>query len=56
MSILRAVKILIYHFHTIIKVKTRMQGLEAKKYKGTLDCIVQIINKEGIPAFWKYIS
>jgi solute carrier family 25 citrate transporter 1 len=28
-------------------VKTRMQGLEAKKYKNTIDCAVQIWRKEG---------
>lgn len=28
-------------------VKTRMQGLEAKKYKNTLDCMVQIWKNEG---------
>jgi len=34
-------------------VKTRMQGEAAKKlYKGTLDCINQILQKEGILFFW----
>jgi len=34
-------------------VKTRMQGEAAKKlYKGTLDCIQQILKKEGILFFW----
>jgi len=28
-------------------VKTRMQGLEAHKYKGTFDCFIQIARKEG---------
>lgn len=28
-------------------VKTRMQGLEAKKYKSTLDCFVKIWKNEG---------
>lgn len=28
-------------------VKTRMQGLEASKYKNTVDCAVQIWKKEG---------
>lgn len=28
-------------------VKTRMQGLEASKYKNTLDCAYQIATKEG---------
>lgn len=34
-------------------VKTRMQGLEAAKYKSTMDCFVQIAKKEGLPAFYK---
>uniref|UniRef100_A0A915D4G9 Citrate transport protein n=1 Tax=Ditylenchus dipsaci TaxID=166011 RepID=A0A915D4G9_9BILA len=29
-------------------VKTRMQGLEASKYKNTIDCAVQIWKKEGV--------
>lgn len=32
-------------------VKTRMQGEDAKLYKGTVDCFKQILNKEG-PAFF----
>lgn len=31
-------------------VKTRMQGLEAKKYKNTLDCAVKIWKHEGFTA------
>ncbi|CAG9861132.1 unnamed protein product [Phyllotreta striolata] len=34
-------------------VKTRMQGLEASKYKNTLDCAVQIFKNEGPAAFYK---
>ncbi|XP_013403745.1 putative tricarboxylate transport protein, mitochondrial [Lingula anatina] len=34
-------------------VKTRMQGLEAAKYKNTLDCAVQIFKHEGPRAFYK---
>ena len=34
-------------------VKTRMQGLEASKYKNTVDCAVQIWKKEGFFAFYK---
>uniref|UniRef100_A0A915N329 Citrate transport protein n=1 Tax=Meloidogyne javanica TaxID=6303 RepID=A0A915N329_MELJA len=34
-------------------VKTRMQGLEAKKYKNTFDCAKQIWVKEGFFAFYK---
>ena len=34
-------------------VKTRMQGLEASKYKSTVDCAVQIWKNEGPAAFYK---
>lgn len=34
-------------------VKTRMQGLEAHKYKNTLDCAIQIFKHEGPRAFYK---
>src|SRR5699024_10472966 len=34
-------------------VKTRMQGLEASKYKSTLDCMRQIFRNEGFFAFYK---
>lgn len=34
-------------------VKTRMQGLEASKYKNTFDCAVQIMKNEGPKAFYK---
>ncbi|GAV03925.1 hypothetical protein RvY_14289 [Ramazzottius varieornatus] len=34
-------------------VKTRMQGLEASKYRNTLDCAYQIATKEGAAAFYK---
>lgn len=34
-------------------VKTRMQGLEASKYKGTWDCFVKIWKNEGPLAFYK---
>ncbi|XP_014672407.1 PREDICTED: tricarboxylate transport protein, mitochondrial-like isoform X4 [Priapulus caudatus] len=34
-------------------VKTRLQGLEAHKYKGTWDCLVKIMTKEGPLAFYK---
>ncbi|KAF5284191.1 hypothetical protein FQR65_LT00191 [Abscondita terminalis] len=34
-------------------VKTRMQGLEAHKYKNTLDCTVKIWKNEGPMAFYK---
>merc|ERR1719228_954006 len=34
-------------------VKTRMQSLDAKKYKGTIDCAKQIMIHEGPKAFYK---
>eukprot|EP00640_Fibrocapsa_japonica_P003063 CAMPEP_0113953094 /NCGR_PEP_ID=MMETSP1339-20121228/90794_1 /TAXON_ID=94617 /ORGANISM="Fibrocapsa japonica" /LENGTH=262 /DNA_ID=CAMNT_0000961801 /DNA_START=75 /DNA_END=863 /DNA_ORIENTATION=- /assembly_acc=CAM_ASM_000762 len=33
-------------------VKTRMQGVDAKKYKGTLDCFKTIGAKEGMSAYY----
>ncbi|KAF3706542.1 Tricarboxylate transport protein, mitochondrial Citrate transport protein [Channa argus] len=34
-------------------VKTRMQGLEAYRYKNTIDCAFQILKHEGPQAFYK---
>ncbi|XP_013099057.1 tricarboxylate transport protein, mitochondrial isoform X2 [Stomoxys calcitrans] len=34
-------------------LKTRMQGLEASKYRNTADCALQILKNEGIHAFYK---
>jgi len=34
-------------------VKTRMQGLEAHKYRSTWDCVVSIAKNEGLLAFYK---
>ncbi|CAG0919674.1 unnamed protein product [Notodromas monacha] len=34
-------------------VKTRMQGLEASKYKSSVDCALQIWRHEGAAAFYK---
>lgn len=34
-------------------IKTRMQGLEAHKYRNTLDCGLQILRNEGLKAFYK---
>ncbi|XP_012778931.1 tricarboxylate transport protein B, mitochondrial isoform X2 [Maylandia zebra] len=34
-------------------IKTRMQGLEAHKYKSTVDCAVKILKHEGPLAFYK---
>ncbi|GAB1861446.1 Citrate transport protein [Camponotus japonicus] len=34
-------------------IKTRMQGLEASKYKNSMDCVIQVWKKEGPMAFYK---
>uniref|UniRef100_A0A673JKW5 Tricarboxylate transport protein, mitochondrial n=1 Tax=Sinocyclocheilus rhinocerous TaxID=307959 RepID=A0A673JKW5_9TELE len=34
-------------------IKTRMQGLEAHKYKNTVDCATKIMRQEGPAAFYK---
>ncbi|CAM9347412.1 unnamed protein product [Ascophyllum nodosum] len=34
-------------------VKTKMQGMDAKRYKGTVDCFAQIIKNEGFAGFYK---
>lgn len=34
-------------------IKTRMQGLEAAKYKNTWDCLTKIIKNEGFAALYK---
>ncbi|KAK9498575.1 hypothetical protein O3M35_003176 [Rhynocoris fuscipes] len=34
-------------------VKTRLQGLDAKKYNGTIDCIVKMWKEEGFASFYK---
>lgn len=34
-------------------VKTRMQGLEAYKYKSSVDCAIQLWKNEGLAAFYK---
>lgn len=34
-------------------VKTKMQGLEASKYKGSLDCFMTILKTEGIKGLYK---
>jgi len=37
-------------------VKTRMQGLQAKRYKSTLDCVTQMLQKEGIISFYRGVG
>ena len=33
-------------------IKTRMQGTKAKQYSGTVDCLKQILAKEGVGALY----
>jgi solute carrier family 25 citrate transporter 1 len=37
-------------------VKTRMQGLDAKRYQNTWDCFVKILRQEGFLAFYKGVG
>jgi solute carrier family 25 citrate transporter 1 len=37
-------------------VKTQMQGLEAQKYNGTLDCFAKIFKNEGVVGFYKGVT
>jgi len=34
-------------------VKTKMQGLESKNYKGSLDCLLKVVEKDGVLGLWK---
>lgn len=34
-------------------VKTKMQGLNSKNYKGTLDCLTKTIKNDGVLSLWK---
>ncbi len=34
-------------------VKTKMQGLDASKYKGSLDCAKQIVAQDGFKGLYK---
>lgn len=34
-------------------VKTKMQGLKAKDYNGSLDCLIKVAKNDGILALWK---
>jgi len=37
-------------------VKTQMQGLEAQKYKGSLDCFLSILRNEGVLGYYKGVT
>lgn len=37
-------------------VKTIMQGMEAEKYKGSMDCFMSVMRNEGIKGFYKGVT
>lgn len=43
----------VYGNNPVDVIKTRMQGLEAAKYRGTIHCAVTILKREGVTAFYK---
>ena len=43
----------VFGYTPVDVVKTRMQGLEASKYKNTLHCAISIAKNEGPLAFYK---
>jgi len=43
-------------FQGIDVVKSRMQGLEAHRYRNTLHCVTELLNKEGPMAFYKGVG
>jgi solute carrier family 25 citrate transporter 1 len=43
-------------FQGIDVVKSRMQGLDAHKYRSTVDCVQQIMKNEGPMAFYKGVG
>jgi len=43
-------------FQGIDVIKSRMQGLEAHKYKSSMDCLSQLIKNEGILALYKGVG
>jgi hypothetical protein len=42
--------------YLIMTVKSRMQGLEAHKYRSTIHCVTEIMKNEGIFAFYKGVG
>lgn len=34
-------------------LKTRMQAIDASRYRSTYDCLAQTVKTEGIPALWR---
>ena len=43
-------------FQGIDVIKSRMQGLDAHKYKSSLDCLSQLIKNEGVLALYKGVG
>uniref|UniRef100_A0A7S2I9W3 Uncharacterized protein n=1 Tax=Haptolina brevifila TaxID=156173 RepID=A0A7S2I9W3_9EUKA len=43
-------------FQGIDVIKSRMQGLEAHKYKSSMDCLRQLIKNEGVMALYKGVE
>jgi solute carrier family 25 citrate transporter 1 len=43
-------------FQGIDVIKSRMQGLDAHKYKSTMDCLSQLIKNEGVMALYKGVG
>lgn len=43
-------------FQGIDVIKSRMQGLDAHKYKSSLDCLAQLIKNEGVLALYKGVG
>lgn len=43
-------------FQGLDVIKSRMQGLDAAKYSGSIDCLMQLIKNEGIMALYKGVG
>jgi len=43
-------------FQGIDVIKSRMQGLDAHKYKSSMDCLAQLVKNEGVLALYKGIG
>ena len=43
-------------FQGIDVVKSRMQGLEAHKYRSTMHCVTELLKNEGPLAFYKGVG
>lgn len=43
-------------FQGLDVIKSRMQGLDAHKYKSSIDCLQQLIRNEGVTALYKGVG